>query len=469
MKESKYNFYLNDDEYNINLIYNAFKNTLIRDDGKKVQHFIKLCKNDIQFNSEYITEAEFNDLVSSGIIVSNDANEKQSVIYRNNKRLEQLHQKNDVLSLVITPTLQCNFKCYYCFESINTRKREESINMEVQNDILHFIEKSITENHIKEVDITWYGGEPLIQSDIIYSMQKKIGEICRYHNIKFNSNIVTNGILLLPETCNLLYEYGIKQIQITIDGPEHIHNKHRYYPENPTNNYNQILENILNSNNNIHYNIRINIDKTNKDFIFELIEDLIKRKVWPYKKNVSIYTAHIASASITDLSPKEFSVLQDQIRYYLREKYSEINHNFIKKAKLEFIYPKLGGNKSCGYGISRNSWVISYNGDVFRCWDPVGQKEHRVGTMKDLLEDFGNSIFEKIKLDIHTFEQWGCFDCKFFPICGSKCHWNFIKNNEERKCTEWKNVLEYRLLNQYKLYLKEPEVFDKTPFNVDKI
>ena len=76
-----------------------------------------------------------------------------------------------------------------------------------------------------------------------------------------------------------------------------------------------------------------------------------------------------------------------------------------------------------------------------------------------------NVGFEEIKLDIKTFERWGCFECKFFPICGSRCPWDFVKN---KRCTEWKSMLEYRLLNQYKLFLKEPEIFDKTPFNISK-
>ena len=463
MKESNYNFFIYDHEDNICLIYNAFKNTLIRDNDCKVQKIIEQCKDKIQFNPKYLNEEVFNDLVSSGIIISDEIDEKQLTINRNKKRLEILHQKNEVLSLVITPTLKCNFKCYYCFESTNTRKNEEAISIEVQNDIINFIEKSITENNIKVVKITWYGGEPLIQQHIIFHMQGRINELCEFYNIKTDSNIVTNGILLSIETCDLLKEHRIKKVQITIDGPEHIHNKRRFYPVNPTNNYNLILENILNANNDIRFHIRVNIDKTNKDYIFELVDDLIKRKIWPYKKNVSIYTAPVESTGKTDLSRKEFYILQDQIRYYLMEKYTEIHSHLKNKAKLNYFYPKLGNNVGCGYGVYKNAWVISYNGDIFRCWESVGQNEHKVGTITDLLKDFGHSIFEKTKLDNKTFENWGCFDCKYFPICGSRCPWDFLKN---RRCTEWKNTLEYRVLNQYKLWLKQPEIFKNAPFNV---
>jgi uncharacterized protein len=466
MKESNYNFFINDNENDIHLIYNAFKNTLVSDDDCKVQKFIRQCDGDIKFNSEYLIQEEFNELISSGIIISDEINEKQSAIEINEKRIKQLSETNEMLHLVITPTLCCNFKCYYCFESTNSKKSNNSISMEVRNDIINFISMSITDNHIKKISITWYGGEPLIRQNIIFSMQEEIDKICKLHHVKIQSDIITNGILCSQETCDLLYKYGIKRVQVTIDGPEQIHNKRRYYPENPSNNYNLILENISKANENIRFDIRINIDRRNENFIFELIDDFIKRKIWPYKKNISLYTAQVESADKTDfeLSRKEYTILQDRIRHYLMNKYNEITQT--SNAKLHFFYPTFGGETGCGYGIFNNSWVISYNGDVYRCWEIIGRKEHAVGTMKDLLKDFGQSIVEKIKVDNKTFERWGCFDCKFFPVCGAGCPWEFTKNNEERRCTTWKNALEYRILNQYKLYLRAPNIFKTTPFNV---
>lgn len=466
MKESVYNIYISGKEDdNIHLIYNAFKNTLISDNDNNVKRFISGCKGEIKLSSEYITKDEFEELISAGILVSDEIDEKQLVIDKNKKRLEILNNKYDHLSLVITPTLRCNFKCYYCFESTNIRKDEGTISLEVQNDIIDYITKSITEYHIKAIEITWYGGEPLIQQNIIFSMQQKINEICKLHNVKRGLLIVTNGLLCTPETCDQLCKLGIKKVQITIDGPEHIHNKRRLYPKDPTNNYNTILNNILHSNESMKFRIRINLDKTNNEFIYDLINDLIERKIWPYKKNVSVYTARVESASKTDLSKGEYAVLEDEVRRYLMNKYNEIKQT--DKAKLNFLYPKAGGEVVCGYGVSRNSWIVSYNGDVFRCAESVGEKEHIVGTTKDLLKDFGQSIFEKIKIDINSFEKWGCFDCKYFPICGTTCPWDYLKSNEGRRCTEWKSLLEYRILKQYKSFLNEPEVFESVPFKVE--
>jgi uncharacterized protein len=468
MKESNYNFFISDCDEKIHLIYNILKNTLVRDDDCKIQKFINKCNGNIQFNSDYISEKSFYDLVSSGIIIPNDLDEKQKVIDLNKKRLEKQHNKNDILSLVITPTLQCNCKCFYCFESTKIRKGEDALSMNIQNDIIHFISESIKKNHIKVINIIWYGGEPLIRQRIIFSMQKKINTICKLHDVKLRSDIVTNGILLTPEVSELLYEHGIRMAQITIDGPETTHNKRRIYPAAPVSNYKTIIDNLLKANENIRFNIRINIDKTNKDLIFSLIDDLVKWKIWPFKKNVYFFMAKVRSNDIKiGLSYKEFAIFEDRVRYYLTNKYNEITQT--NEAKLRFLYPIYGGDVRCGYDVLRNAWVISYNGDLFRCWESVGCKEHSVGTVKDLLEDFGLSIFEKIKVDNQTFEQRGCFECKYLPVCTGGCPWDFLNSNKnERRCTKWKSILEYRLLNQYKLFLNEPDIFKNIPFNAEK-
>lgn len=462
MKESNYNFFISDDNKHIYMIYNALKNTLVLDDDCKIKKFVSQCNGNIQFNPDSISEEDFNNLISLGIIVSDEVDEKQIAIDTHKKQLEKHHNKTNVLSLVITPTLQCNFKCYYCFESSKTKNNTENLSISVQNDIINFISMSITLNHIKEINITWYGGEPLIQQQIILPMQEKINNLSKLHGVKLHSDIITNGLLLTPKTGEILYEHGIRNAQITIDGPEAIHNKRRIYPEDPTNNYKTILNNLLNAHENIRFQIRINIDKANRDFIFSLIDDLINRKIWPDKKNVSLYIAKVRSNNKNiDLSEKEYAIFEEEIRFYLANKYNEITKT--GKAKLRFRYPTLGGEIRCGYGRFKNSWVISYNGDLFRCWESVGCKDHVVGTVKDLLVDFGQSVFEKIKVNNLTFEQWGCFDCKCFPICAGGCPWEYLS---ERRCTVWKNTLEDRLVNQYKQLLANPEIFTNVPFQI---
>lgn len=68
-----------------------------------------------------------------------------------------------VLNLTIAPTSNCNFRCPYCYErnSLN----EKRMNDTTANDILKMIEDRIP--HLEAIDLTWYGGEPLLELERI--------------------------------------------------------------------------------------------------------------------------------------------------------------------------------------------------------------------------------------------------------------------------------------------------------------
>lgn len=44
------------------------------------------------------------------------------------------------------------------------------------NDIYKFIEKEMS--HLESVNITWYGGEPLLEMETICTLSKRIIELC---------------------------------------------------------------------------------------------------------------------------------------------------------------------------------------------------------------------------------------------------------------------------------------------------
>ena len=56
-----------------------------------------------------------------------------------------------------------------------------------------------------------------------------------------------------------------------------------------------------------------------------------------------------------------------------------------------------------------------------------------------------NDLSIMYKLD-GDMKKWGCFDCKYFPICATTCPWNFIDNKEERRCTKWKDINAQQLI-----------------------
>lgn len=77
------------------------------------------------------------------------------------------------LSLTIAPTLECNFSCEYCFES----HTKNIMSIEIQNEIYSWVKVAAQDK--MNVNITWYGGEPLLAKIIIFEMSENMIKICK--------------------------------------------------------------------------------------------------------------------------------------------------------------------------------------------------------------------------------------------------------------------------------------------------
>lgn len=69
---------------------------------------------------------------------------------------QAMSTSNETLSLVLIPTNGCNFACPYCFEK---NKKHVFMTDKVIENIIQFVKDH---KHARYVNITWYGGEPLL-------------------------------------------------------------------------------------------------------------------------------------------------------------------------------------------------------------------------------------------------------------------------------------------------------------------
>ena len=130
------------------------------------------------------------------------------------------------IKYVICPTYSCNLDCIYCFEkdilSNNKKDMDESL-LEASLKSIKTISKRINKD-IQSIEL--FGGEPLLPKN--KNIVSKILEFAVEKDA--NITIVTNGVfagdftdILSPAKDN------IEMLQITIDGPESIHDKRRIH------------------------------------------------------------------------------------------------------------------------------------------------------------------------------------------------------------------------------------------------
>ena len=211
------------------------------------------------------------------------------------------------LHLVLATTMDCNFACPYCYE--NRRKGKMSI--AVQDAIVQFIEANIN-NGVHKLDVTWYGGEPLLYPDIVESLAARIRSLADRSGCELTMYMVTNGYLFTPDLVELIDRIGVVKVQITLDGLKEHHDSRRHLRDG-RGTFDKIVENLrLFEEYAIRVDIRMNVDNENcRDYIGlqQKLAELDNPNVVLYPSpvediNPDIYTA--CFAFILGLFPPEF-------------------------------------------------------------------------------------------------------------------------------------------------------------------
>jgi uncharacterized protein len=426
VKESKYNFYFHLEE-NKYLAYNALKNGL----AVISDNIVNGIKN-IEFNKDNMNEEQLNELLSGGFIIDKDFDELVLLKTRLN-----LHNfSTNILGLTITPTLDCNLACKYCYEELQKNKMTKK----VQKQLVTFVEDYL-KSGVRYVEVTWYGGEPLLCFDIVESLSAKFISLCKKYNAEYSADIVTNGTLLDTTIMKKLVDLKIRGVQITLDGKKEIHDSRRFYHDGKGS-FDDIISNLQEIVGILPIMLRINVDETNIQDTLSFVNNLIRYE-WFDKESISIYYGYVKKFSTTCkcnesecLKPNEFWEQSLLLQNHLFENGFGFH-----------MYPNV--NVGCG-ATAINAFVVGPFGELYKCWSNVGLKSYQVGTI------FAPIELNKVHMEYLTESFEGdeeCKNCKFLPICMGGCVdiRLKIKKNEMRNkdCSGYKYYLSKALKKYY--------------------
>ncbi len=418
MKKSKYNFFYEEkDRY---YLYNAITGAFAELDEDNYKFYNHLSDNEI--NEEEISEKDldtFEKLKRGHYILNDDFNEINFI--RSKYNSAQFNNGN--LTLTIAPTLDCNFRCPYCYESLNPH----SFNEDHVNKVIQFIELWIP--RIKHLSVTWYGGEPLLEVKTIILLSEKIRQICKDNNVTYVASMITNGYLLTEEIADRLAGNDVKRLQITVDGPKHLHNKTRILADG-SGSYDHIIENIEKNCDKFKISVRINVSKKNQDYLEDLLVDLKERNL---HKRISVYVAAV--------EPHTDEAKRFEINCISKPSFSKIKVEFFDLAfNMGFkvrLYPRnlLGGCSASG----SNSFVIAGDGKLYKCWHSVGHDDEAVGSL-DNIGKFKYNLYDWLAYSPLNHDE--CLNCKVLPLCMGRCPHYWVIQGKKPQCSEFKYNLE---------------------------
>lgn len=245
-----------------------------------------------------------------------------------------------------------------------------------------------------------------------------------------HSNMISNGYLLNEHALKTLKELSIDHIQITIDGPPDIHNQRRCLP-NKSDTFFVIFENIKKATQiypELRISVRVNIDKTNVENIDEILHYL---QSYELLNKIDLYIAPVTNINNTCNSSTCFNVQE-----FALEQLDFMKRNESKDCS--FVSLPSRNTFMCG-AVSSNSWLIDANGDLYKCWDDVGDLSETVGNIQNInsVQLYSNpNLIKWLNYSIKEDEE--CMKCPYLPLCMGGCP-NYRIKTHKKNCNPIKN------------------------------
>ncbi len=276
--------------------------------------------------------------------------------------------RQDSLELTILPTEGCNLRCKYCYVDHNS--------LVMSNDVISNI-KALIERRaptLKYVRIGWFGGEPLLQKDIILDLSRYVFDLKNeYPSIDFQGGMSTNGIFLDIKTMEALVAVNINAFQISLDGPKEFHDQLRVHP-NGSGSFAKIWENLLNLKKSklvFEVIIRIHISHDNIKIIPDFLEEIYQ--AFGGDNRFQIFFKALAPLSKEDTGTKYFSEQeQEQIISGFSEKLNDrMPESEASKNNDQYI---------C-YAARPTSFVIRPDGSLIKCTIGLDDDFNQIGKL----------------------------------------------------------------------------------------
>ena len=358
------------------LIYNTLFNSMITMSDSEYRQY-----ENIKFSDLFLVEA----LADNGFIIPEFTDEYQRYEYYQKILNAQLHSDTHY---TLALTSRCNAKCVYCYEE---GVQQVDMSLETVKKITDLLCKSE-----KPIDITWFGGEPLLKIDYIEYITKKLQE----NNQKFDSGIITNGSLLTEDMIvNKFPEWGINWIQISLDGMKDEYLRRKCYCSSRTDIFENLIFNIeCLVKNNISVSIRLNMDSANSEECVHVAEYL--KEKFSDSDNILAYPAFLAG--------KSYGIDNEERRIF----YSQQVYRIYPPSKsLLTDIPKIN---SC-YLQQKGAFVIDTDGSILCCERDIGRQKTKIASVQEIddIDSLKKSVFPPIR------EQ--CKVCAYYPKCLGGC------------------------------------------------
>jgi uncharacterized protein len=343
--------------------------------------------------------------------------------------------------LTVVTSMGCNFDCPYCYQV----KPRAILDDETVALLLEVVDAKLPT--LDRLRVTWFGGEPLLATQRLFELSEQLVRRADAAEVDYAADIVTNGYLLSRDVASRLRDHRVRSAQITLDGPPETHDRMRPLRNGrPT--FEVILDNVVAAADLLEISVRVNVDASNAAASYELLDLLAARglggRVEVYAARVAAYDEGIGAPSET-YGPQCFGL----------PGFADIATEFSARARaLDLATAEVPQPvwAPCT-AVRRNDLVVGANGELYKCWDSVGNHREVVGHLRSW-RDPDDRVLKWLRYD--PFADEGCRSCIALPVCMGGCAHHQMTQPGDAKCSTFR--LTYR--EQVEAYAAAAEVGD---------
>lgn len=363
-------------------------------------------------------------------------------------------EKPIVKALCLNIAHDCNLACKYCFASQGDYGgvKRELMSFDVAKRAVDFLISMSGPRQHCEID--FFGGEPLLNWDVVKQTVEYIESIQAQHNKIFKLTLTTNGVLLTQDKIDYVNEHNMSLV-LSIDGREEVHNRMRP-SAGGTDTYKTVAKNLVNAvkqRDGREYYVRGTYTHNNLDFV---------------KDVMAMSDLGFEHLSMEPVVGKEGEyVLRDEDLPILEKEYEKLADLYLQRQKdgwgekFNFFHFRMDlyrgpcmAKRLRGCGAGHEYMAVVPNGDIYPCHQFVGRDGYVLGNVYEGLKNF--DIPREFR-NTHVFTKPTCAACwsKFF--CSGGCHANnetfggSIKEPYELGCKLQKKRIECAIMIQAEL------------------
>lgn len=380
---------------------------------KKQEEFQELYQT---YGKEEVEEAvlEMIHLIKEEALFTNDIYEAYIKDFKQRKTV--------VKALCLHIAHDCNLACRYCFaEEGEYHGRRAMMSFEVGKKALDFL--IANSGNRKNLEVDFFGGEPLMNWQVVKDLLKYGREQEVLHDKKFRFTLTTNGILLNDD----ILEFANKEmanVVLSIDGRKEVHDFMRPFRKGQGS-YEWIVPKFIKaaeSRNQMDYYVRGTFTHENLDFS----KDVLHLADLGFKQ--------ISVEPVVAEECESYAIKKEDLPQIFNE-YDKLAKKIIKREKqgkgfnfFHFMIDLEGGpcvaKRLSGCGSGTEYLAVTPWGDLYPCHQFVGEEEFLMGNVDDGVKNI--PIQNEFKL-CNVYAKDKCKNCFAKFYCSGGCAANSYK------------------------------------------